>query len=166
MFLLLLLLWILLNGRLTLEIFLVGLVLVSVISSFMYKYLGYVPSEQGNYGKKIGWGVLYSGVLFVEVVKSGIAVLQFVLAKEVDIQPQIVMYRVPLKSELLKIVLANSITLTPGTITLQVEDDLFYVHAFDYTLGEDLIHSPMLKVLMRMEESLEEAEEKGGDYFG
>lgn len=75
------------------------------------------------------------------------------------------MFRVPLKSEFLKILLANSITLTPGTITLNIEGDLFYVHVFDYTLGEDLVESPMLKVLLRMEDSLERANDEEEDYF-
>lgn len=166
MFLLLLLLWILLNGKLTLEILLIGLVLVWAISAFMYKHLGYVPSDRENVLRKTGWALLYLVVLCGEVIKSGLTVLKFVTARKVDIQPQIVLFRVPLKTELLKIVMANSITLTPGTVTLHIEDEWFYVHVFDYTLGEELPDNVMLRLLMKMEADMEKVEErKGGNYF-
>lgn len=164
MFILLLLLWIILNGKINLEIICIGLLLVSAISYFMYQYLGYTSAAQGRLWRKIGWALWYLGIVFIEVIKSGVAVMKFVVAKEVDIQPQIVVFSVPLKSELMKIILANCITLTPGTITLNIEGDLFYVHAFDYTFGEDVADSSFHRLLLRIEEDLSKVE-KGGDYF-
>ncbi len=164
MFILLLMLWIVLNGRITTEILCVGVVLVSGISHFMYKHLGYVPSAEGRFFRKLCWAVYFFGVLVVEVVKSGMMILQFVLAKEMDIQPQIVVFPVKLKSEFLKIILAHSITLTPGTITLNIEGDLFYVHAFDYTFGEDVVDSVFHRLLVKIEQDLAKSE-RGGDYF-
>lgn len=165
MFFLLLLLWIILNGRITAEILIIGVVLVYGISNFMYKHLGYVSSEQKLVHRKIAWAFLYAVVLCVEVVKSGLAVIKFVVAKDLDIQPQIVVFRVPLKSELLRIILANSITLTPGTITINIENDIFYVHAFDYTLGEDVVNCAMLRILQKAEADIEKAENREVDYF-
>lgn len=164
MFILLLLLWILLNGKITGEILIIGILLVWVISNFMYQHLGYQPSGRQQFFRKVGWGLWYMVVLFIEVIKSGVAVLKFVTAKEVDIQPQIVIFPVPLKNETLKIVLANSITLTPGTITLSIEDDLFYVHAFDYTFGEDVVDSVFLRLLLKMEADFEKTPREV-DYF-
>lgn len=164
MFILLLLLWVILNGRITTEILCVGVVLVSGISHFMYKHLGYVPSGEGRLLRKIFWSLYFLVLLVVEVVKSGFMIMKFVMEKEIDIQPQIVVFPVKLKSEFLKIILAHSITLTPGTITLNIEDDLFYVHAFDYTFGEDVVDSSFHRLLLRIEEDLSQTE-KGGDYF-
>lgn len=165
MYFLLLLLWILLNGRLTVEILCIGIVLVWGISAFMHNHLGYVPSEQKQILRKLAWAFLYGLVVCWEVVKSGIGVLEFVVARKVDIQPQIVVFRVPLKSEFLRIILANCITLTPGTITLNVEDDIFYVHAFDYTMGEDVVNSSMMRILMKAEADIERVEHREVEYF-
>ncbi len=45
------------------------------------------------------------------------------------IDPTIVTFKTSLKSDIAKVALANSITLTPGTITIRIEDQVFYVHA-------------------------------------
>ena len=45
------------------------------------------------------------------------------------IDPTIVTFKTKLKSNIARVALANSITLTPGTITIRIEDDVFYVHA-------------------------------------
>lgn len=164
MFVLLLLLWFVLNGRITTEIVCIGVVLVSGISHFMYKHLGYVPGTEGKILRKLAWTLYFLYVLVVEVVKSGVAVLKFVTVKEIDIQPQIIVFPVKLKSEFLKIILGHSITLTPGTITLNIEGDKFYVHAFDYTFAEDVVDSRFHRLLVKIEQDLERSE-KGGDYY-
>ncbi len=160
MFVLLLLLWIILNGKINGEILVTGILLVSAVSYIMYRYLGYTSSEPGNLFRKIAWAMWFLWIVLVEVVKSGVAVLKFVMEKEIDIQPQIVVFRVPLKSEFLRIILANAYTLTPGTITLHLDGELFYVHAFDYTFGEDVVDSIMLKTLVKMEADLAEHSRK------
>lgn len=156
MYQLLLLLWILLNGRLTLEIFLFGLVIAGAIYFIMCKFLEYSPQNDRILLKNI-WNIAsYIAILFVEVLRSGLAVLRFVISPTIQIEPQIVVFRVPLKSEFLKTILANSITLTPGTITLNVEGDRFYVHALDYTLAEGIEDSVFQRILLKMEENMEE----------
>jgi len=48
------------------------------------------------------------------------------------------MFEVPVtqKSEIAQVVFANSITLTPGTVTVESEDDNFIVHALDFGDGD------------------------------
>lgn len=156
MFVLLLLLWIILNGKINVEILCIGILLVSAISYFMYQYLGYTSTNDGKLLKKIILGLWFLGIVVVEVVKSGVTVLRFVMEKDINIQPQIVVFSVPLKSDFLKIILANAITLTPGTITLDIKGDKFYVHAFDYTLGEELVDSIFVRALVKIEQDLEQ----------
>ena len=55
-----------------------------------------------------------------------------------DIDPHIITFRTRLRSEFAKFVLANSITLTPGTVTIRVHGDLFYVHAISRLAAGDL----------------------------
>ncbi len=152
MYVLLFALWILLNGRITLEICLFGIVISGAIYYFMKKHLEYEsigPKALKNTFRAIG----YIFVLAKEIIVSSFTVIKFVLSKE-EIQPQIVFFKVDLKSEFAKTILANSITLTPGTITVNVEGDVFCVHALDYTLAEDFENSIFIKLLKKMEDNL------------
>jgi len=66
-----------------------------------------------------------------QIVLSNIAVLKLAFAPRSALQPQIIRYRTPLKTDFEKFLLANSITLTPGTVTIKILDDIFYIHAID-----------------------------------
>lgn len=154
MFILLFLLWLALNGRVTQEIVVLGLAISGVVYYFMCKFLEYSPRGDINMFKNGVKTIKYIFVLLFEMIKSSFLVLKFVFAKEIDIQPQIVFFKVPLKNEFLKTILANSITLTPGTITVNVEDDVFCVHALDYTLAEGIEDIVFIKLLKEMEENL------------
>jgi len=71
-----------------------------------------------------------------------IAVSPRLCSRELD--PHVFTFRTRLKSDFARFVLANSITLTPGTVTIRIEEDLFYVHAIskkaagDLTAGESM----------------------------
>ena len=151
MYILLFLLWVILNARITAEIVAFGLVICGAIYWFMCKHLEYSPKNDIIFLKNLPRAVYYIGVLFVEIIKSSLIALKFVYSKKMDIQPQIVFFDVPLKSEFLRTILANSITLTPGTITVNVEDNHFCVHALDYSIAEGVENSVFLKILMEME---------------
>lgn len=152
MYILLFLLWLALNGRITIEIILFGIVISTGVYWFMVKCLEHSPKDDLKLVKNTFKIFKYSGVLFWEVIKSSITVIKFILTKKEEIQPQIVFFKVPIKNELLKTVLANSITLTPGTITLNVDEDVFCVHALDYTLAQGLENSIFVKLLQEIEE--------------
>jgi len=54
------------------------------------------------------------------------------------IYPHVIKFRTKLKHELSVVTFANSITLTPGTITLLIDGDFFYVHAIDKVVADSL----------------------------
>lgn len=64
-----------------------------------------------------------------EIFKANIYVVRTALRPELDIRPTLVRVPVRVKSDLARATYANSITLTPGTVTLDVERDAFLVHA-------------------------------------
>jgi multicomponent Na+:H+ antiporter subunit E len=75
------------------------------------------------------WAFVYLFVFFYYTIKGGVDVAWRVLHPEMPIKPGIVKVRSVLKTETGRTVLANSITLTPGTLTIDVTDDgIFYVH--------------------------------------
>ena len=151
MYILLLLFWIILNGKITTEILIFGVVLAAAIFWFMCKFLDYSPKYEMFVAKNFFWILTYFVVLVIEIFKSAIAVYKRVYSKKIEIQPQIVFFDVDIKSEFLRFVLANSITLTPGTITVDVDDNHFCVHALDYTLAEGIEDSVFIKMLKIME---------------
>lgn len=66
-----------------------------------------------------------------QIVLSNIAVLKLALGGRRLLQPQIVRYETPLQTDFEKFILANSITLTPGTVTIKIIGSTFYIHAID-----------------------------------
>lgn len=69
--------------------------------------------------------------LVLEIIKANLAVARIILGREMPISPRIIRVTGSQRSELGRVLYANSITLTPGTITLDVRGDQFYVHAID-----------------------------------
>lgn len=66
-----------------------------------------------------------------QIVLSNLAVLKLAFSPRSALQPQIVRHRTALKTDFEKFLLANSITLTPGTVTIKILGDTFYIHAID-----------------------------------
>lgn len=81
------------------------------------------------HGVRWGRGLLYVFWLAGEVVVSGLQVAYVVLHPRLPVDPRLVRFRSQLPHTLARLTLANSITLTPGTVTLEVEGDEFLVHA-------------------------------------
>jgi len=121
--------WILLSGKFDLFHLTLGVIssgLVSFLSTdlFMYK-------EGKNRLSTAVRFLLYLPWLLYQIVLSTLHVTFLALHPKMQdqIDPTIVTFKTTLKSTLAKVALANSITLTPGTITIRIEDQIFYVHA-------------------------------------
>lgn len=82
------------------------------------------------------WFLVYLTVFIWECIKANFDVAYRVLHPAMPIKPGIVKVRTSLKSEFAKTLLANSITMTPGTITVDIIDDDFYIH-WIYVSSED-----------------------------
>ncbi len=80
---------------------------------------------------------VYLAVFLRELVKSTLDVARRVLNPSLPINPGIVKVRTKLRSKLGRIILANSITLTPGTMTVETRGEYFYIHWID-TQCEDV----------------------------
>jgi multicomponent Na+:H+ antiporter subunit E len=59
------------------------------------------------------------------------------------INPQLIRFKVKIKKDISKVTYANSITLTPGTITADIKGDEFYVHALSQPVADDLLTGEM-----------------------
>ncbi len=83
------------------------------------------------------WFGVYILVLLKNLLISNIQISKRILSKDMELSPAILGVKTELKSEWKKLLLANSITLTPGTLTLEVKDDTFYIHVIEYQNGSD-----------------------------
>jgi len=137
-FLLLFLLWILLSGRVSWEILVSGALISALLCFFSRKTLGYdFHYSKGAY-KKITDRLRYLVFLWWEILKAGYQVMKMVYSKGSEINPVLVYFHTGLKTDKEKTILANSITLTAGTITVQAEGDLFCVHTLDRPLADGI----------------------------
>jgi multicomponent Na+:H+ antiporter subunit E len=83
--------------------------------------------------KKIIYSIIYLFYLFIEIVKSNFDVARRVVQPRIPINPGIVKVQTKLKSPVGRMILANSITLTPGTLSVEVKGDYYYIHWIDVT---------------------------------
>jgi len=79
------------------------------------------------------YSVFYIFYLFISIVKSNFDVARRVIQPKIPINPGIVRVKTKLKSPVGRMILANSITLTPGTLSVDVKDDYYYIHWIDVT---------------------------------
>jgi multicomponent Na+:H+ antiporter subunit E len=82
------------------------------------------------------WFIIYLFVFIWECIKANIDVAYRVLHPAMPIRPGIVKVKTTLKSDMAKMLLANSITMTPGTISVDIIDDNLYIH-WIYISSED-----------------------------
>jgi multicomponent Na+:H+ antiporter subunit E len=86
-----------------------------------------------------------------QIVLSNIDVAKRVLFSRHPISPNLVLVRTKQKTDLGKVIYANSITLTPGTISLELEDNMILVHALTHDGADDLSGGEMHDRVIRME---------------
>ena len=152
MYLLLILFWIILNGKITWEILLLGVVFAIAVYAFANKFLGLTWNREKKFWKYFLWGLQYLAVLMKEIVMANITVLKITLSPKKKVHPVLVKFPAPLKSHLLQVILADSITLTPGTITVRLYEEKFEVHCLDESMAHGLDDSIFVKMLKRWEE--------------
>ena len=91
--------------------------------------------------------VRYWLFLSVEVIKANIDVIRRILRPGKSISPQLVTLPLPQKTDLARVIYANSITLTPGTVTLRLYKDKLLVHALSREAAEDLASGRMASAI-------------------
>lgn len=94
--------------------------------------------------------IRYIPWLFYQILLSNIHVAYLVLSPKMPIEPAIIKYKSRLKTDLSLTTFANSITLTPGTITADIRDGEFYVHALSRKVSDDLLTGEMEKKVARI----------------
>lgn len=152
MFFLIFAVWLILNGKVTAEICLFGLVISAALIFFMCRFMDYSLKRELLMFRLAPFLVRYFWVLVEEIVKANVCVLKIILSPQMQPEPAFVYFETRLKGGMARTLLANSITLTPGTITISVEEGRFCVHCLDRDLAMGMEESVFVKLLEEMEE--------------
>lgn len=138
----LMIIWLILTSSFHWQELTTGIIIILFLSIFLHKYyikLG-LPALTV---KKIIFFIFYIFVLLIEIIKANFDVAYRVLHPKLPIKPGIVIIKTGLKQDIAKTILANSITLTPGTFTLDIKGDLLLIH-WIYVRSQDLEKATMI----------------------
>ncbi len=120
---------------------------------FFCLVMKYTPKKEWSVIRNTPWMIKYCGILLWEIVKANFAVIHLILSPKLEPEPVLFHFRKPLKKDAHKVLLANSITLTPGTITVDlIGKDEYVVHALDKDLAEGIEDSVFVQMLEKLEE--------------
>ena len=151
-FFILLFVWMLLNNSFTTVIWISG-VAVSLIVGLIFCRNCDVFTDIRLSPKAIIYTFIYLLVFLKELIKSNLDVARRVLSPSLPINPGIVEVETRLKSRMGRLILADSITLTPGTFTVDIRDDKLYIHWID--VKSDDIEKATNEIVRKFEKYLE-----------
>jgi len=126
-------LWLILSGSLHIQNLLIGFVVSYAIALLYVKMF----KDEAVYRFSLIAFLKYLGVLFKNLFISNIQINKRILSKEMNISAAIVAVKTDLESDWKKLLLANSITLTPGTLTLDIKGNTLFIHTLQYEEGMD-----------------------------
>jgi len=127
LFCILIIIWLLLTSSFHWQELSLGIlisIMLSLILSHTYQQLGLPPLGL----KRIIYFMIYLVVLFKEIIRANLDVAYRVIHPKMPIKPGIVVIKTKLDNDIAKLILANSITLTPGTFTLDIVGDRLLIH--------------------------------------
>ena len=152
MFVILLALWLVFAGSVTLTNLLLGALVAGLITLFCTKFMGYSTKRFYRGFSKADEIAVYLAYLLKEIVRENFDVLRFIYRKEQP-KPTLVRFYGGVQNESLRVLVANSITLTPGTYTVKLEGDEYAVHALDEYFQVDIEYSAFFKMARKVEEA-------------
>ena len=146
-------LWVALSGRLN-GLFLTAGIISAAVVLFVTEAI-FHPSDPVGFERppsRFGWLagtifrlVIYFPLLLWEIAVANVHVVRLVLNPRMPISPSLVEFESPLGTEASNAVLANSITLTPGTVTVDMSAHRFIVHCISETSRQGIQDGALLK---------------------
>lgn len=147
------LLWIIFNGQITLEICIFGVIIAAAIFAFTCKFMDYSVEKEKHNIMNFFRGIHYIFTLIIEIFKANVTVVGMILSEREEVDPVIVEFETDLQTPAARAFLANAITLTPGTITVSLEENQYTVHCLDESLAEGIDELIFQDLLAEMESS-------------
>ena len=143
--------WWILNGKMTLELALIGLALSGLLRLFAWKFMGLGLRREWAVIRRVPALLGYVCWLVGEIGRSAAKTVRLIWSPTLICEPRLTSFRSRLRTAAGRTVLANSITLTPGTITVDTRGDRYLVHCLDTDFAEGLSGSEMERRILRVE---------------
>ncbi|MCH8238099.1 MAG: Na+/H+ antiporter subunit E [Proteobacteria bacterium] len=156
--LVLFILWLLLSGFF--QILLLSLGVGSVIAVVWIAHRMDVIDHEGHPIHLTVRALFYWPWLTMEIIKANIDVAAAIVRRKMPINPSVIKVKATQITELGQVIYANSITLTPGTVTIAVDKDIMTIHALTRGAAEDLESGEMDRRVTNMEAHPESREKR------
>jgi multicomponent Na+:H+ antiporter subunit E len=144
------LLYLILVNSVKMDILIVG-VPVALLSTLALTRFIDLPAKYLN-PMRILWLIAYLPYFFLEMIKANLRIAFIVLNPRLPISPEIKSGKTTLKSRQGKLLLSSSITLTPGTLTVDVQEDEFQIHCVSNPKSAEEIMRPFESYIGRITE--------------
>jgi len=149
--------WLLLSGRYQAKYIIIGVISAALVT-FLTNDLFYFALQRGEeLGMKSGqvfrqiWRfLLYIPWLLLQIILANVQVAYLVLHPKMPIEPALFLFRTRMRKGMAQVTLANSITLTPGTITVSLEDGNYIIHTLKPPLASGLVDGTMQSKVARV----------------
>jgi multicomponent Na+:H+ antiporter subunit E len=148
LFILLLMLWVSLSGYFMVLPLVPG-VIALFISVLLYKKVKSNSSYKFSFALNVYKFILYIPWLIKEILLSNYHVTKLILFKKPS--PKIITLKNTLKTKTASVVFANSVTLTPGSIVLDANEEHFLIHALDKDIAEGMLSGALEKRIENLE---------------
>ena len=141
--------WLVLSGHYTVTLMVIGLVCSVGVVALASRMA--VLDKEGHPIYLLGRALWYWPWLIWEIIKAGVDVSKIILSPSLPISPTLINVRASQKSAVGLVTYANSITLTPGTVSVELEDNEITVHAITRAGAHDVAEGRMDRVVSRFE---------------
>ena len=144
--------WMCFNARVSWVVIAVGLVICLITGILLKHAEDYSPKKEIKFILRLPALIRYLGILMKEMVMANIAMVKVILNPFARLEGQLYFFTPKkLKSEYARVLLANSITLTPGTITVQLKNGRYCVHTIKDEFVEGMINSTLTVEVEKLE---------------
>jgi multicomponent Na+:H+ antiporter subunit E len=121
------LIWLVANNSLAVEVLVVGAAISALLAALFLPFARVYADIRWT-PRVLLHALAFLGIFLWELVKANLNVARLVFSPRIRIRPGIVEIRTRLKSPMGRLALANAITLTPGTLVVDIRDDALFIH--------------------------------------
>jgi multicomponent Na+:H+ antiporter subunit E len=126
-------LWLLLTGSFDPQELAVGAIAALLVAALVFRFTRSLTGGGARFLKRVAFALAYVPYLLWQIILANIDVARRVASPRLPISPGIVRVRTNLRSPLGRLILTSSITLTPGTLTVETDGGDLFIHWIDVT---------------------------------
>ena len=144
--------WLFFNGRIAWDVVTVGIAVCVLMGLLLKKAMGYSLKKELRFILRLPHLLRFILVLIKEIIASNIAVIKIILDPWSRLESQLYFFTPDLKTDMARVLLANTITLTPGTNTVQLKNGRLCIHVLNNDFAGGIESSDLTKEARRLEE--------------